>query len=76
MKFLAGVLLALMIVALGMHIEGEINERRESAYWWREAHANEFEWQTCEKKRELMLKAIRKEGLWNRLGMSGRPELQ
>lgn len=46
-----------------------------AARWQRLYYAERFEGEVCERKHDQLVKQIRKEGLWARLGMSGQPWL-
>lgn len=48
----------------------------DAAHWQREAAANYFEWQSCDRKHNILIKQIKNEKLWARLGMPGQPWLR
>ena len=76
LRFLAGVNLLLLAGLLGLRLFAETTDRVDAAAQWRLAKTNEFEWTRCETKHRTLLRYIRKEGLWRRLGLDGQPWLQ
>lgn len=76
LRFLAGLNLCLLAVLLVTNAVGQTTNLTDAARYWREAGANAAEWQACEQKHSTLLKQIKKEGLWKRLGMGGQPWLR
>lgn len=74
-RFLAGVVL-FELAAMGVVVTlSSVLNLWDAAHWQREAAANYYEWQSCDKKHNILVKQIKNEGLWARLGMRGQPWL-
>jgi hypothetical protein len=75
-RFLAGlVLLELAVMGLVVSLSFTL-DLWSAAYWQRQAIANQFEHEACQRKHNILVKQIKVEGLWKRLGMGGQPWLQ
>lgn len=75
-RFLIGLVL-LELAVMGLVIScREVFDLQSAAYWQRQAWSAEFERETCDTKHKLLVKQIRKEGLYARLALGGQPWLQ
>lgn len=76
LRLLATVNLLLLAGVLSTVLLTVVTGYTDAAHWWREAKANDLEWKACETKHTILKRAIRREGLWKRLGLPGQPWLQ
>ena len=76
LRFLVGVNLLLLALGLTLALVTYGTQLYDADKWWRAAQANGFELNLCEQKHTTLLKQIRREGLWNRVGLRGMPWLQ
>lgn len=75
LKFLAGLNLLLSALVLAGFLASRAMDYGDAAVNWRAARAAEFTLEVCEKKHETLLRQIKKEGLWKRLGLPAQPWL-
>ena len=54
----------------------QVFDLHTDAYWQRQYYAEHFEARACGSKHQQLVKQIKKEGLWARMGMAGQPWLQ
>lgn len=74
-RALGTIALAEVVLGLGLVLYILGGGVTDAAYWWREAKVNEFERGDCQRRHAVLIKQIKKEGLWARLGMPGQPHL-
>jgi len=69
------VLLEMAMIGLVISLR-DVFDLQTAAYWQRQYYSEHFENDVCNRKHTTLIKQIKKEGLWTRLGMGGQPWLQ
>lgn len=76
MRALLAANLLVSVLLLGSFAVERWTGIQSAGFYLRESIANKAEWDRCELKRTQLLKQIRKEGLWKRLGLKSQPWLR
>lgn len=76
LRFLAGLVLLEAAVMGGVIAARDVFALDDALVYQREAAANRFYAEKCEKKHETLLRQVKREGLWRRLGLGAQPWLQ